>query len=192
MKCENCGKEHDGTYGSGRFCSEKCARGFSTKKDRSEISRRVSISLGGDGSDASKCLYCGAQLKRRKTKFCSNAHSVRYFQEQTWKTYERAGKWIVGNRSNKSKTCKKYLIEKHGHKCQICGISEWKKGPVPLVLDHIDGDSDNWKFSNLRLVCRNCDGELDTFSGRNKKNLKAKATKRSLYRKERYDNGLRC
>ena len=22
--CEICGKEHDGTYGSGRFCSPKC------------------------------------------------------------------------------------------------------------------------------------------------------------------------
>lgn len=22
--CENCGKEHDGSYGSGRFCSKKC------------------------------------------------------------------------------------------------------------------------------------------------------------------------
>ena len=31
MKCENCGIEHDGKYGSGRFCSVKCARGFSSK-----------------------------------------------------------------------------------------------------------------------------------------------------------------
>ena len=33
MICENCGKEHDGTYGSGRFCCSKCARSFSTKND---------------------------------------------------------------------------------------------------------------------------------------------------------------
>ena len=31
MLCENCGKEHNGTYGSGRFCCQKCARGFSSK-----------------------------------------------------------------------------------------------------------------------------------------------------------------
>ena len=24
MICENCNKEHDGSYGSGRFCSSKC------------------------------------------------------------------------------------------------------------------------------------------------------------------------
>lgn len=30
-KCEKCGKVIDILYGSGRFCSEKCARSFSTK-----------------------------------------------------------------------------------------------------------------------------------------------------------------
>lgn len=29
MICEYCGQEHDGSYGSGRFCSSKCARFFS-------------------------------------------------------------------------------------------------------------------------------------------------------------------
>lgn len=29
MKCEYCGKEHDGSYGSGRFCCESCARKYS-------------------------------------------------------------------------------------------------------------------------------------------------------------------
>ena len=32
MKCENCGNEHDGLYGSGRFCSEHCRRSFCGKK----------------------------------------------------------------------------------------------------------------------------------------------------------------
>ena len=31
MICENCSKEHEGNYGSGRFCSKECARSFSTK-----------------------------------------------------------------------------------------------------------------------------------------------------------------
>ncbi len=48
MKCENnCGKEHNGEYGSGRFCSDKCARSFSTKSKRKEINKKVSQSLKG-------------------------------------------------------------------------------------------------------------------------------------------------
>jgi len=25
-KCERCGNKHDGTYGSGRFCSKSCSQ----------------------------------------------------------------------------------------------------------------------------------------------------------------------
>ena len=47
MKCENCEIEHNGDYGSGRFCSSKCARSFSTKKKRKEINEKVSSRLSG-------------------------------------------------------------------------------------------------------------------------------------------------
>lgn len=50
MKCEYCGKEHDGSYGSGRFCCVKCARGFSTKAKRKEISLKASRALKGKPS----------------------------------------------------------------------------------------------------------------------------------------------
>lgn len=44
-KCENCQKEHEGIYGSGRFCSSKCARGFSSKEKRFIINETVSKKL---------------------------------------------------------------------------------------------------------------------------------------------------
>ena len=37
MKCEKCNNQHDGKYGSGRFCSCECARSFSTTIKREEI-----------------------------------------------------------------------------------------------------------------------------------------------------------
>lgn len=43
MNCENCKSETIEKYGSGRFCSSKCARGFSTKAKRKEINEKVSI-----------------------------------------------------------------------------------------------------------------------------------------------------
>lgn len=37
-----------------------------------------------------------------------------------------------------------------------------------FVLDHVDGDaSNNWK-TNLRLICPNCDSQLDTYKSKNK------------------------
>lgn len=39
--------------------------------------------------------------------------------------------------------------------------------PLVLVLDHIDGDSTN-RRENLRLVCPNCDSQLETYKMRNR------------------------
>lgn len=45
MICEYCGVTHDGSYGSGRFCSKKCASGFSSKEKRAEINKKVSKTI---------------------------------------------------------------------------------------------------------------------------------------------------
>jgi len=45
LKCELCNQEHDGSYGSGRFCCAKCARSFSTKNKRKEINQKVSNTI---------------------------------------------------------------------------------------------------------------------------------------------------
>jgi hypothetical protein len=71
MKCENCEKEHNGSYGSGRFCSSKCARGFSTKSKRQEISKKVSKKLKGKIKKHIFCKSCGNEVYDRK-KICDN------------------------------------------------------------------------------------------------------------------------
>jgi very-short-patch-repair endonuclease len=72
--CENCGNEHDGSIGSGRFCSLKCSRSFSTKAKRKEINDKVSAKRKGIGNDSitKKCENCEATFivswsKRNKT-----------------------------------------------------------------------------------------------------------------------------
>jgi predicted nucleic acid-binding Zn ribbon protein len=71
--CENCKQDHDGSYGSGRFCSSKCARGFSTKAKRKEINEKVSASLGENELRHIDCPTCGKKIKTRSnTKtYCS-------------------------------------------------------------------------------------------------------------------------
>jgi hypothetical protein len=57
--CENCGNSHLGTVGSGRFCSLKCSRGFSTKAKRKEISLQVSKALTKERETFSNiCIIC--------------------------------------------------------------------------------------------------------------------------------------
>jgi hypothetical protein len=65
---------------------------------------------------------------------------------------------------------KQYLIYKHGNKCMICGLSKWRDITIPLVSDHIDGNSNNNEPYNFRIICNNCDSILPTFKGKNRGN----------------------
>lgn len=68
--CECCGCSHNGTYASGRFCSQKCARSYSTKAQRKEIDKKVSEALLSRRithkfkTDFSNryCIDCGVKL----------------------------------------------------------------------------------------------------------------------------------
>jgi hypothetical protein len=75
---------------------------------------------------------------------------------------------------------KKYLIKMFGNKCMTCGVTTWEDSPVPLVLDHIDGDNEHNSPENLRILCCNCGGLLNTYTGRNNKG-KARKLKSAIY-----------
>lgn len=63
MQCENCSKEHDGSYGSGRFCSVKCAKSrvFLTKEKRSEINKKISNTIKQKTHELN-CIKCGKTI----------------------------------------------------------------------------------------------------------------------------------
>jgi 5-methylcytosine-specific restriction endonuclease McrA len=63
---------------------------------------------------------------------------------------------------------RRYLRERFGRACRACGLTQWQGQPIPLVLDHIDGNADNWCLDNLRLICPNCDALTPTYKNRNK------------------------
>lgn len=168
MKCKNCKTEHNGNYGSGRFCSQKCAKGFSTKEKRKEINKKISLALGGTGI-SKKCLNCGKIIK--SSKYCSPYCGAEYRKKQFSLMVEEIG--YFPNLSAKTGgssviKVKEYLAKKNGRKCSICGRLKWNKKPINLWLDHIDGNATNHKIINLRLICPNCDAQSETYCGRNR------------------------
>lgn len=65
---------------------------------------------------------------------------------------------------------KRHLLEIYGHKCVMCNHSEWLGDPIPLELDHIDGNAGNNFPKNLRLLCPNCHAKTPTHKAKNKGN----------------------
>ncbi|WP_037840608.1 MULTISPECIES: HNH endonuclease signature motif containing protein [unclassified Streptomyces] len=54
-------------------------------------------------------------------------------------------------------------------RCAACGTEPvWRGRPLPLEVDHVDGDWRNNRPENLRLLCPNCHSATDTYRGRKK------------------------
>ena len=71
----------------------------------------------------------------------------------------------IGSFALKRKLLKAKVFEE---KCQKCQGTEWNSQPMPLELDHIDGNPANNNLSNLRILCPNCHAQTETHGGRNK------------------------
>ncbi|TXS29879.1 HNH endonuclease [Streptomyces sp. ms191] len=58
-------------------------------------------------------------------------------------------------------------------RCALCGLPPtWLGEPLPLEVDHVDGDWRNNRIENLRLLCPNCHSTTDTYRGRGKRRLR--------------------
>ena len=88
-----------------------------------------------------------------------------------WKIGKKEGGIGITAR-NISGHLRRFLIEKYGNKCSICGWN--KKHPitnvVPVEIDHIDGNAENNAENNLRLLCPNCHALTPFFKNMNRGN----------------------
>ena len=135
-----------------------------------------------------KCINCGSDLNTGD-KYCSRKCQTDYTWNQYVKRVDEENIFFncVGikyNGGNGPKRAKRYLIEKHGHQCVICKNTEWMGKPIPLTLDHINGNPDDWRVENLRVICPNCDRQTPTYGGKNKGN--GKMSNRTKTRMEKY------
>ena len=182
-KCVRCGAEYESRSGNRRYC-DKCSyqsvyiEPDSTKHKKHKGDWVVSI-----------CLNCGKEIKRKwECLYCDNHCQAEYKWKQTKQRILEAGEFdAAGGTVTKGETnrlqAKRFLIEEYGHKCAICGLSEWMGQPIPVIVDHIDGDPTNHKIDNFRLVCGNCDMQLPTYKAKNKG--KGRKFRRDLYEKDK-------
>jgi 5-methylcytosine-specific restriction endonuclease McrA len=159
MICEYCEKEHNGSYGSGRFCSKHCAKGFSSKEKRELINEKISY-----------------KLKRIPDRFCSKCkinkikHNNKSGICKKCRPPAKTRSEIITRHRQKRK---EFLVEYKGGKCEKCGETR----PWILVFHHINPkekvfglatrgttksiERDIQEVNKCILLCSNCHGDFE-------------------------------
>lgn len=155
MNCKKCGKEIDGTFGSGVFCSKHCSnsREFDaeSRRKKSEANIRRYIEKGSWGGllpNLTEEQRKAIGLKRRA--YCNKVLLEDNFSELS---YERK--------------IKRVRLEQGG-KCFECGLNEWRGKKLTLEIEHRNGNHNDNTRDNLIAICPNCHSITSTWRGRNK------------------------
>lgn len=98
------------------------------------------------------------------------------------------GNNIANNKLTKDAFTEKYLIKnsniitfrlkerlfKFGikeNKCEACGLCKtWNKKPITLQVDHKNGNRNDNRIENIRILCPNCHSQTDNYCGNKNKN----------------------
>jgi hypothetical protein len=148
--CSNCLTILSFKQRRNKFCSHSCA------------AQKNNLGIQRHGRTPIACLSCGSLTKNNK--YCSNTcQQIHEFETITAPS-------IIEGKISDRKVLRSFLIKRDGYQCVRCQLSEWMGEPIPLCLDHTDGDPSNHKPENLRLLCQNCHGLTPTFAGRNRGN----------------------
>ena len=147
-----------------KFCSRSCSI-YHTKRKRG-FKKGVEV----------LCFNCGKKTKKNARKYCSS----NCFHEYKWKLKKE--QIYLNGRVTEIRQAKKYLKEVRGDSCQMCGNTTWLGKPILLMCDHINGNSQDWRLDNLRMICSNCDATTPFYKNKNKGNGRA-------YRRQRYKEG---
>jgi 5-methylcytosine-specific restriction endonuclease McrA len=162
--CPTCGNIIPFEKRANRFCSQSCAATFNNKGV-------VRVKT----THETECANCGMKKEKRHNKYCDACIASGFHPRRLYDP----------SQATRDGTRKRIILEKRGHKCESCGLSEWLEQKIPLELDHIDGNSDNNVEDNLRLLCPNCHALTETYKGANV----GKDSSRQKMRRKRYSDG---
>lgn len=102
---------------------------------------------------------------------------ISHFHGQAWSKGRKLGRkisleqYLSGKKTITSHKLRLRLLEEGIFKseCSMCELSQWLGKPIPLELDHINGNHNDNTISNLRILCPNCHTTTPTYKSKNVK-----------------------
>ena len=127
MICENCGKEHDGNYGSGRFCSKECARAFSSKNTIGQFKEAKCIDCG-------KLIYIGKRASNKKCRCeeCNKQHINKRIIENNFKKCSICGQLYNPHNGCQNDFCKCHNQQQFKSLIKYFGFDKTKLGTLEV------------------------------------------------------------
>lgn len=162
FSCLECNLLTQSRDNDAKFCSRSCSAVFNNRE-----------------RGYRECLNCRSRVSYPK-KYCDKMCEVSHRSRQIVLDWLSTGE---GNIKNKS--IKNYILKEQQGVCAMegCFVSaKWNGKPLVFVQDHINGNSDDNRRENIRMICSNCDSQLDTYKSKNKGNGRH-------YRRTRYAEG---
>ena len=159
MICEKCKKEHNGTFGSGRFCSRSCAnsRVFTEETNQKKRISAIHWSVKLQQEDPVKWA---AYREQQRTNGKKRAKQL----SKDMKLKSKAKSWDELGKDGK----RTRVIDEQKSRCNHCGLSHWRNEPLVLEIEHKDGNHMNDNRDNLEALCPNCHSLTHTWRGKNK------------------------
>jgi hypothetical protein len=117
---------------------------------------------------------------KKERKFCSSKCASDKKHLDSYKTYlENQDQYCRGNYTPKH--FKEFFLKEQNGVCAICNTPPIHNNKeLVFILDHIDGDASNNHRDNLRLICPNCDSQLETYKSKNKNSTRRNYWKEHL------------
>lgn len=135
IKCEFCGKEHDGSFGSGRFCSSNCSRKYSSNFNKEKRLKNISKSISGKFKEESIEKY---------TKISDQEFIDIINRSKTWKDIYTAMDIPVVSFN-------KYIKDEVISRCEKLGISIKFSGEYNKIRD----TKTDWSEQDVSIAVKN-------------------------------------